>query len=82
MNFEKMRDFVMRATFTGPTPGIVREISTENAMKLFQYNLPALIVFRNATSIENQDFHKIDEEVSKLIATDIPDKILLLLGNI
>lgn len=33
--YEELRTFVLRSVFTGPAPGIARELSTENAMRIF-----------------------------------------------
>lgn len=39
----------MKSTFVGPGPDFVRDLTTENAMKVFSYNIPVLILFRNAS---------------------------------
>jgi hypothetical protein len=49
LKFENLRKFIVHATFVGPAPGISRELSVENGLKIFQYNLPVLIVLRNTT---------------------------------
>jgi hypothetical protein len=49
-------DFVVKTTFIGPGPEIIRELSTENAMKIFTYNKPVLILFRN-TSAEDVRYY-------------------------
>ena len=47
----------MKATFIGPTPKILRELSIENARKVFIYNKPILIMFRN-TSVEESRYYE------------------------
>jgi hypothetical protein len=56
ITFEDLRDFIIHATFIGPAPGIVRELSTENARKIFQYNLPVLILFRNTSASDARHY--------------------------
>ena len=34
-SLENLQHFVMKSSFIGPGPDIVRELSTENAMKIF-----------------------------------------------
>ncbi len=77
----------MRSTFIGPGPDIVRELSTENAMKIFQYNKPVLILFRN-TSIPESRYY--DKELSAafeqvqhqilVVAADIQSSIAQKIG--
>jgi thiol-disulfide isomerase/thioredoxin len=54
--FEILRKFIVHSTFIGPAPGISRELSTENGLKIFQYNLPVLILFRN-TSVDDSRYY-------------------------
>jgi hypothetical protein len=43
---------VISSSFVGPGPDILRELSTENAMKIFTYNKPVLIMFRNTSAAD------------------------------
>lgn len=54
--FEDMQDFVIKSSFVGPGPDIIRELSSENAMKIFNYNKPCLILFRN-TSVADSRYY-------------------------
>ena len=49
-NFDTLRKFVVFSSMTGPAPHIVRELSTETAMKIFSYNVPVLLLFRNSSA--------------------------------
>lgn len=73
-----MINFITRACFTGPVPGIVRELSNENAMKIFSYNLPVLILFRNSSS---EDVRYYDLELASVYPS-IEESILVLLADI
>jgi hypothetical protein len=55
---ETLQAFVTRSTFIGPGPDIVRELSTENAMKIFTYNKPVLILFRNTSAADARYYDK------------------------
>ena len=35
LEFETLRKFIIHSTFIGPVPGISRELSTENGLKIF-----------------------------------------------
>ena len=77
-NFENLQDFIMKATFVGPTPFIMRELSTENAMKIFTYNKPVLIMFRNTTLGESRFF---EEELGRAYK-EIENQILVCVADI
>lgn len=62
----------------GPGPDIVRELSTENAMKIFQYNKPVLILFRNSSATDSRYYER---ELSKAYE-DIQHLILVLIADI
>ena len=47
---ENLEDFIVKSSFIGPGPDIVRELSAENAMKIFTYNKPVMILFRNTSA--------------------------------
>lgn len=47
---ELLSDFIVRSSFVGPGPDIIRELSNESAMKIFSYNKPVLILFRNTSA--------------------------------
>lgn len=34
-NFDGLYDFIIKSTFIGPAPGILRELSIENSLKIF-----------------------------------------------
>jgi hypothetical protein len=42
-------DFVIRSTFVGPEQNFIKELNLENANKIFVYNKPVLILFRDLT---------------------------------
>lgn len=56
--FENLKTFIIKSTFVGPGPDIVRELSNENAMKIFTYNIPVLILFRNTSANDVRYYHK------------------------
>ena len=68
----------MRSSFIGPMPSVVRELSIENAMKIFQYNLPILVLFRN-TSAEDAFYY--DKELAGAYAL-VQDQILVTIADI
>jgi len=78
IRFEPLRKFIVHATFIGPAPGISRELSTENALKIFQYNLPVLVLFRN-TSIEDSRYY---QEQLALAEKEIGMEIMVAIADV
>lgn len=68
---------MIKSTFVGPGPDIIRELSTENAMKIFTYNVPVMILFRNTSASDVRYYHKelseAYEEISNTIMVAIAD---------
>ena len=56
-----IQDFVITSSFVGPEQLIVKELNLENANKIFSYNKPVLIMFRDAS---NEDYKDYDHELS------------------
>lgn len=49
----------MKSTFISTGPDIIRELSNENALKIFTYNKPTLILFRDVTKNDFRYYDKI-----------------------
>ena len=89
---ETLAKFIVRSTFTGPTKGILRELSIETAAKIFQYNLPVLLLFRNTSEAKTHTYYekeftsaaqRVDEEILVCLAdinNEISKKFAMLLG--
>lgn len=75
-DFTNVQDFVMKSTFVGPGPDIVRELTNENALKIFTYNKPILILFRDVTKT---DFKYYDKQLIEAFES-IQHKILVCLA--
>jgi hypothetical protein len=78
LKFEPLRNFIIHSTFIGPAPGISRELSTENGLKIFQYNLPVLILFRNTSNEESRYY----QEQLSLAEREIGDEIMVCIGDV
>jgi hypothetical protein len=82
----------MRATFTGPAPSLVRELSGETALRIFNYNLPVVILFRNTSEPLSHSYYEKEFALAALkrqyqilvcqadINNDIARKVALLVG--
>ena len=55
---ETLRTFVIHSTFTGITQGLLRELSTETAMTIFQYNLLVIFLFRNTSDALTHTYYE------------------------
>ena len=76
---DKIRRFIILSTFTGPTKGILKELSTEVAMKIFQYGEPVLFLFRNTSEPRTHTYY----EKEFLAATDrLKGELLVCLADI
>lgn len=84
-------EFIIKSTFIGSGPEIIRELSNENAMKIFSYNRPVMIMFRNTSASDvryyteqlAQAFPQIEEKILVCLAdinTGIGQKIAQLVG--
>jgi len=62
----------------GPAPDLVRELSTESAVKIFSYNLPLIILFRNTTLPESRNF----EAELRAAHPEIAQRLLVLQADI
>jgi hypothetical protein len=62
----------------GPAPDIIRELSNENALKIFTYNKPVLILFRNTTVADTRWYEKQLAEAFD----EISNRILVCLAEI
>jgi hypothetical protein len=51
-----IEQFIFRSTFVGDGPDIIRSISTENMMKLFTQDDPALFLFYDAQNSSHTAF--------------------------
>jgi thiol-disulfide isomerase/thioredoxin len=78
LDFEILRKFIIYSTFIGPAPGISRELSTENGLKIFQYNLPVLILFRN-TSVDDSRYY---QEQLFIAEKEISDDIMVCIADV
>ena len=74
--FDRVRAFVIHATFVGPTPFANRELTTESARKIFVYNVPVLILFRNQSDEESRPVEK------QLVNAKVEYDILVVTANI
>ena len=88
--FEKLRRFIAIRTFIGSSEASVRELSVENAMRIFQNNLPVLIGFRNnsdegteATFDANmvQVYRAVSEKIMVMMA-DVDKEISRKIGSL
>ena len=77
-DYESLHNFVVKSTFVGPGPDIIRELSTENAMKIFTYNKPVLILFRNTSAPDVRYYHTQITEAFE----EINNKILVVVADI
>lgn len=77
-DFDSVSSFIVKSTFVGPGPDIIRELSTENAMKIFTYNKPVMIMFRNTSAPDVRYYHK---ELSDAYE-DISNRIMVAIADI
>lgn len=42
---ELLKNFIFKSTYVGEGPDIIRELDTQNTIKLFEHDVPALILF-------------------------------------
>jgi thiol-disulfide isomerase/thioredoxin len=78
-SYEALRKFILLATFTGPIPSVARELSTENARRVFLYSLPVLILFRNTSE---PNFHELDALYGAETSQSLSDHILTLIADV
>ena len=51
----KLQQFVLRSAFVGSDPDIIRNLNTENTIKLFAHDIPALILFYDPEKGESHE---------------------------
>lgn len=70
----------MTGSFVGPTKDILRELSIENARKIFTYNIPVMILFRNTS---DADFRYYDQQIlDSLNDKDVSRNLLVISANV
>lgn len=91
-NIQALSNFIMRSTFTGPAANLIRELSGETALRIFNNNLPLVILFRNTSEPLSHSYYEKEFALAALskqdqimacqadINNDIAKKIALLLG--
>jgi hypothetical protein len=78
-NANTLKSFIFKSTYVGSGPDMVRELDTQNTIKLFEHEIPALILFYDPEAGEE---HTMASKALDYVFGDIQGKVLVLKANI